>query len=774
MPSVFYNIPESIWVDSDILTMIYRTFTFIFLLFISLSTALSAQTDSILRLVISEPGGQPVVGANVLLYPAGSEEYDDYGVTNRDGFTEFRNMAPGTYRIRVSFVGFQTLEQTLELDQGQVLVERFTLQEAIGELGELEVIGQAAENTGSVGITRIRSEELSRLPSASLEGDLMAYVQTMPGVISTGDQGGDLYIRGGTPAQNLVLMDNIPLVKPFHISNLFSAFPEKAVNDVQVMAGGFDNRYMNSTSAVMDVNLKTGNLNQPVGSVSFSPYLTTFYGETPLKKGRSSLLLSGRYSTIDRFSGYLGTEQQEIWFYDLIARYTLQGEQFMCSASGILTGDEGKINPSRDLMLRWSNTGFGVRCFGFDETFDHPFEVSAGFSDFENSEANSASTERVAGVTQGYLRLDMQEELLNLRFDYGVNVMFQSFQAKLNEQFTTFDEGIDVISSIIQLYVKTRWQPGRWFVVEPGIGTQISTQTNQYGSTFEPRVRIQYNPFKNNRMELSAAAGIYSQTMQGIRDLRDAGSTFTLYTTPRNGLPLSSAYHAIFSLRNRWGRYWTTNIEAYYKKNENTPVPEWTPETGVETSTVPADGEIYGLDLRIAFNHPSVYWYIGYGWGEVEYKASGPDLGFWLGDRVVSYNPAHDQRHKINTFLNYRFKGATASVSWEFGSGLPYTQIYATNLRLEIPDQNPINEPGRAIAYFDEPYTQRLPVYHRMDMSVKRFFDLGSAWRMGAEVGAINVYDRTNVFFLDTEEFEVVNQSRFLPYLSISLNLNGG
>jgi hypothetical protein len=743
-------------------------------IFISLYSALSAQSRSVLRLVITETGGQPVVGANILLYQGDSEEFDHYGVTNRDGFLEFRNLEQGTYRIRVSFVGFRTLEESIDLGTEEIVVERYELEEAVGELDELEVVGEAAENTGSVGITRIRSEELSRLPSASLEGDLMAYVQTMPGVVRTGDQGGDLYIRGGTPAQNLVLMDNIPLVKPFHISNLFSAFPEKAVNDVQVMAGGFDNRYMNSISAVMDVNLKTGNLNKAAGSVSFGPYLSTLYAETPLAKGRSSLLVSGRYSTIDRFSGYMGSEQQEIQFYDLIARYTLQGEDFMCNASGIITGDEGKINPSRDLTLEWSNTGFGIRCFGFDETFDHPFEISVGFSDFENSEGNGNITERIAGVTQGYLRMDMQEQLLNLRFDYGLNVMFQSFQAELNEQFTTFDEGVDVISSIIQLYLKTRWQPGRWFVVEPGIGTQISTQTEQYGSTFEPRVRIQINPLKNNRMELSASTGLYSQNMEGVRDLRDAGSTFTLYTPPTEGVPLSSAVHAIFRVKNRWGRHWTTHVEGYYKENANTPVPEWTPETGVETQTVPADGISYGLDLRIEYNSPSFYWYVGYGLGEVEYRAAGRDLGSWLGDRVVSYNPAHDQRHKINTFLNYQFKGATASISWEFGSGLPYTQIYATNLRLDIPDQNPINEPGRAIAYFDQPYTERLPVYHRLDFSIKRFFDLGSSLRLGAEAGAINAYDRINVFYLDTEEFEVVNQSRFLPYISVSLNINGG
>ena len=740
---------------------------YLLILFLFSSTNLLAQSSSILRFVVSEEDGQPIVSANVLLYEGDEEDYTDYGVTTRDGFVEFRGLRPGTYRIRVSFVGFETYEEYYEVQPSETKVYRLTLEESVGEL-EVQVIGEG-NSTGGVGITRVRAEDLSRLPSASLEGDLMAYIQTMPGVISTGDQGGDLYIRGGTPAQNLVLVDNIPLVKPFHISNLFSAFPEKAVNDIQIMAGGFDNRYMSSTSAVIDVNLKTGNYNRAGGSASFSPYMSTVFVESPLAKGKSSLVLSGRKATINEFSGYLGTEKQEMDFYDVIARYTLQGEQFNCSASMIITGDEGKINETRNQTLSWYNTGAGLRCFGFDETFDHPFEVSMGFSNFNNSEGSALVTERKADVTQGYLRLDMQEELLNLRIDYGINILMQGYKARADERFTTTDDGVDIIDGVVQMYTKTKWQPSRWLAVEPGLGTQFASESK---ATLEPRVRIQYNPLKNNRMELSLATGLYAQTMEGITDQRDAGSTFTLYRSTRRNEPLPSAFHAIISAQNKLGRYWTTNVEAYYKDHKNTPVPLWTQETGVETEIILADGETYGVDLRLEFNNGPLFWYAGYGLGKVEYSAVGNNLGEWLGNEVVSYTPAHDQRHKFNTYVNYNFKGTTLSAGWEFGSGLPYTQIYATDLRLNIPDQNPIRDPGKADAYYDEPYTERLPVYHRLDVSVKRFFEINPRFKIGTEIGAINVYDRTNVFYLDVVEFEVVNQSRFLPYASVSMNLD--
>lgn len=727
-----------------------------------------AQSNSVLRFLVSEESGQPIVSANVLLFEEDEEEYSDYGVTSRDGFVEFRGLEEGRYRIRISYVGFETFEEYFEIAASDIKVHRITLREALDTLDEIEITGEGNYKTGEVGITRIRSEDLARITSASLEGDLMAYIQTMPGVITTGDQGGDLYIRGGTPSQNLVLVDNIPLVKPFHISNLFSAFPERAVNDVLVMAGGFDNRYMSSTSAVVDVNLKTGNLRNPSASSSFSPYLSTVFFETPLAQGKSSLLVSGRKSTIKEFSGYLGTQKQDIEFYDMLTRYTLQSDQFTCNASALMTGDEGKINPGRDHSLSWSNKGLGIRCFGFDETFDYPFEVSMGFSEFVNSEGSSRQNERDASVTQGYMRLDLQEELLKLRIDYGINILFQGFKAQANERFTTYDHGIDVIVSVIQLYGKTKWDITPWFILEPGLGTQITTQ---YGTTFEPRLRVQYNPFKNNRTELSFATGMYAQVMEGITDQRDAGSTFTIYRPSMIDEALPKAFHSIISLRNRLGKYWTTNMEAYYKAHTGIPVPRWTQQVGVETVTILADGKTAGLDVRLEYNRKPFFWYAGYGLAKVEYTSAGSDLGSWLGDEIVSYNPAHDQRHKFNTFMNYEFKGATASISWEFSSGLPYTQIYATDLRIHVPYDNPTEYPGIAAGYYDRPYTARLPVYHRLDVSLKRFFDITSGFRIGTEIGAINIYDRTNVFYLDVVEYEVVNQSRLLPYISISASL---
>lgn len=739
----------------------------VFSLSFLLCPSILAQSDSVLRLIVTENSGQPVVSANVLLFFNEDEEFSGYGVTTRDGFVEFRNLKQGTYIIRISFIGFETLEKFFEIDIGEVKIERIRLSETIDVLDELEVT-ETGMRTGGVGVTRIRGEEFGRLPSASIEGDLMTYIQTIPGIVTTGDQGGELYIRGGTPAQNMFLLDGIPLVKPLHISNLFSAFPERAVNNVEVMAGGFDSSYMGATSAVIDVNLRAGNLYDPSVSGSFSPYLSTLFLETPIKKDRSSLLLSGRYSTIRHFSGNFGTTKQDIQFYDVIARYTLQTDQFVCNMSAVATGDEGKINPGRNLNLNWENRGVGVRCFGFDEMFNYPFEISAGFSEYRNSESTDLVTERFASMKQGYLRLGLQADIYRFPVDYGVNIIFQGFKADFDERFSIFDDGFDRKHSIIQLYAKTVLESGRNFKIEPGIGSQI---TSFYGLTFEPRVRFQYNPFDNNRTEFSFAAGIYAQVYEGINDLRDAGSTFTIYNPIRDGQPIPHAYHGIFGFRKNIKSHLTSNVEFYYKYHRNTPIPRWTQRAAIETETVLANGESYGVDFRIEYDRRPIYLFLGYGFSWVEYTAAGEDLGSWLSGRIFSFNPSHDQRHKINSTLNYTIGGFITSLNWEFGSGFPYTQIFATDFLLNIPYDNPNEVPGIAYAYYAQPFSERLPVYHRLDFSVKRYFDITPSLNIGAEFGAINIYNRSNIFYLDVVSFEVVNQSGLFPYISISTTI---
>ncbi len=746
-----------------------KLFLFIFFLFLGLiGRELFAQTNSSIRVVVTDEGGDPLTGANVLLYREGEVDLEDYCVTTVDGFCEFKRIGQGSYLLRISFLGFKTFEQRVELSLNEIWVERIELQTDIGQLGEVVVEEERGFTTGGLGITRVEAEDLSRVPSMSLDGDLMAYIRTVPGVVSIGDTGGDLYIRGGTPAQNVVLVDDLPILKPFHISNLFSAFPEPVVNNIDVLAGGFDTRYMSSTSAVIDVNLKTGNMTRYSGSGSVSPYISSIFLEGPIHEKKSSFLVSGRASTIKSFSGYLTSREQDIQFYDLMGRYSIHGEGFMCNATGLLTDDEGRISESSQSYLSWKNTGIGMRCFGFDESFALPFEVSIGHTTFENQEVSALGTNNRSVVKQSFMRLDFQDYWFNQKFDFGIQILSHAFSTSVDERFALVEQAsTDRRYPMMQLHLKSEIDLTQNIRMVPSVGTQATIDSKL---TFEPRLRIVTKPFGNNSSELSLAIGKYHQVIEGFSDQRDAGTTFTIYRSNPGLVNLYSSIHRIIGWKHRFGQHLKTNIEGFYMNYEGLPVAKWT--TIAQISIVPAlaDAKSYGANARVEYETSRLYMQVGYAWNKVEYEARTSDLGAWLDQRIFSYSPPHDQRHQITTILNAKLGKYKASAVWNIGSGKPYTKVFGFDLIPDVTLGTTDENPGVARTFFGEPYNDRLPYYHRLDISIQRSFFLSENMVLETELGCLNTYDRDNVFYVDLNRLERIDQTPILPYAAVKIS----
>src|SRR5690606_34777365 len=133
----------------------------------------------------------------------------------------------------------------------------------------------------NAGATTINAKEIKLLPSAGGEPDIAQYLQVMPGVIFTGDQGGQLYIRGGAPAQTGILLDGVTIYNPFHSIGLYSVFETDAIRNVEVYSAGFNAQYGNRTSAILDIRTKDGNKNKTSGKLSVSPIMARGLLEGP-------------------------------------------------------------------------------------------------------------------------------------------------------------------------------------------------------------------------------------------------------------------------------------------------------------------------------------------------------------------------------------------------------------------------------------------------------------------------------------------------------------
>ena len=144
---------------------------------------------------------------------------------------------------------------------------------------DVEISARKKEKTTkvNVGTTTITPTEIKILPSAGGEPDIAQYLQVLPGVIFTGDQGGQLYIRGGSPTQTGILLDGVTIYNPFHSIGLYSVFETDAIRSVDVTSSGFGAQYGNRTSAIVDIRTKDGNKNRLSGKLSASPIMAAWY-----------------------------------------------------------------------------------------------------------------------------------------------------------------------------------------------------------------------------------------------------------------------------------------------------------------------------------------------------------------------------------------------------------------------------------------------------------------------------------------------------------------
>jgi hypothetical protein len=744
------------------------------LIFIFLCTGLEliqAQDGAFLRVVtINGEDGTPMTGATVTLAEPRSEDPPEmYCVTDRDGLCEIRNIqAAIELELAVSFVGFQRYVESIQFKTGERKLVRVTLSPAVGEMDELVVTRQRYLTTGEVGIQRITSEQISRTPSPVAGGDLASFLQSVPGVITSGDRGGDLYIRGGTPDQNLILVDNMPIIKPFHISNLFSAFPDNIIQNADLYAGGFEPGYAGATSAVLDVGLRPGNMREHSVSASVSPYVAGLQIEGPLQTDRSSFLINSRYSLIDQTGSVLTGEDQNIQFADVLGRYTVQDDNITCSVTGLYTHDSGEIVPLREVDHSWTNIAAGARCLAFSETFNHPIDASAGFTSYKNEEGTPEQRERLSIVNQIYVAMDFKNDIGRLPVDIGFGMTMKTYRLELSERFTRFVslENLDVTVPVGYVFTATEWSVGDNITFYPGFTSQF---TLEMPLTFEPRMRIAWQPGGSEQSQISLAAGRYVQMHSGISDERDAGTVFTVYQPVESGDPFPSAVHGLIGYNQRVGDSVSFNLEGYAKRHFNIPVSKWNPEPRIELETALADGLTFGFDFRISIEEPRYYATASYGWSLSEYEAVSGDLGAWVEEPVFSYSPAHDQRHKLNVTGGRSYMGFNLDARWELGSGKPYTEIFGYDFSIRLPFENPNTSPGTARILYSEPYNGRMPWYHRLDVSISRDLELKGNSRLETQLGVINAYNRRNIFNFDYGTLQRVDQSPFFPYLSLRM-----
>ncbi len=726
-----------------------------------------AQQVQLRGIITDADDGQPVEGANVVLLDENDIFYRG-AATDRNGLFRIGSIIPGTYTLRISYVGYLTLEEPIEITEEPSQIFNARIEEDSGMLDEVVITVRSQAARMTAGHQRVSPVDLQRVVTPAAGGDMASYLQVLPGVVATGDRGGQLFVRGGTPSENLSLIDGLTIYQPFHIVGFFSAFPEELLASADFYAGGFETRYSGRVSSVLDVRMRDGNFHNATGSGSLSPFLAEVLIEGPILEGHSSWIGSFRRSQIEHTSPLFLGQEQPVHFESQFLKVTqLSPDGTRCSAMGMHTYDRGKLDTDFGNNFWWRNVVIGGGCTHITSDPDLFVDFNSGISHLSNGMGGSRETNLSSSITKLSTDLNVSQFVRDIEVRYGINFHMKWLNYDIEEIFQLPSGDIDVLlglGSYIEASIpmgNITWRPG----------TAFTFYTDLFGLTAEPRLRFTWQPFGTDYQEFNAAVGYYSQSITGITDLRDVGSAFLAWMPAPEGKQMRSL-HYLLGWQQRLARGLQLSVEGYHKRVTNLPVTVWSTIAEFTTDLALADGNVYGADIRFEYGTRSFYSFIGYGYSWIEYESAQKSFSEWFGQPIQRYHPAHDRRHQLNAMVTLDVSDYTFSVGWQMGTGLPFTRQmgFDSMLRFDRGLPNVRASYGTPRVILDQPFAGRTPVFHRMDVSVKRTLRMGTT-RMEIQLGMINSYDRTNLFYYDVYTQRRIDQLPFAPYGSIKMVL---
>jgi hypothetical protein len=745
-----------------------------------------SQTASIRGFVYDKKSGEPVIGCNVYL-----GDGTVYGsVADVNGFFTISKVPAGKYTLTASAVGFQKFTKEVELTEGRIVNDKINLDVQTTQINEAVISGARQEMKTQIqtSVIRVTPKQMEKIPSIGSEPDLAQYLQVLPGVIFTGDQGGQLYIRGGAPIQNKVLLDGMIIYNPFHSIGLFSVFDTDIIKQAEVLTGGFPANYGGRISSIMDITTRDGNKNRMSGKFSVSTFMAKALLEGPIKKaktdadGSSSFILTAKHSFLEQSSKYLykyiDSAGLPFNFTDIYGKVSLNARNgSKVNLFGFNFNDQVTYRNITD--IGWNNYGFGSNVVLIPGDYPALIKANIAYSKYLITMNEADQNPRQSSIDGFNVGLEFVYIFGKDQLEYGIETLgyntnfnyFNSVGRKIiQQQFTTELAG----------YVKYKMTLGK-FLLEPSFRMHYYASLGE-GSP-EPRLGMKYNMSDNFRIKF--AAGMYSQNLIAANSDRDVVNLFYGFLSgPENlqkefdGKPINTklqkSNHAIlgfeFDLTNRLN----LNVETYIKDNiqltninrnklyddtgDNQDKPEY-----LRKDFIIETGKAYGIDFLWKYDYKRVYLWATYSLGWVTRY-----------DGVIKYPPHFDRRHNVNLVGSYTFgKDLTWELSarWNLGSGFPFTQTQG--FYEKIPFYDGINTDytrvNGELGIVYGPLNQgRLPYYHRLDLNLKKQIPTGENSELEISFGITNVYNRENIFYFDRIRYERVNQLPFMP--SVGLN----
>lgn len=738
--------------------------------------------------------------------------------TNIDGYFSLFNVPTDTTALSVSYIGYQNTTYFLSPEMDITNVKIY-LKPSLTSLDEIEIVEEREDlmqKTDVVSVVKMSPKVISKLPNIG-EKDIFRAFQLLPGVSGSNESSSGLYVRGGTPDQNLILYDGFTVYHVDHLFGMFSAFNSNAVKDVQLHKGGFEAQFGGRISSVMEIIGKDGNENKFNIGGDIGMLSGNIYTEIPIKDKVTILLAARRswkspiYNMIfDNFSESNETATPSVparkgnrtvetatptsYFYDLNAKVSYKptardiisysffnGEDDLDNSRLINRNRNGTaISGGSNDITRWGNWGMSTvwsRKWSQNYYTNALVSVSNYFSERNLSmsrimtKADGEVTETSRGsIEDNNLRdytfkFDNELKLGAVhQFEFGVQATNYSidYDYTLNDTITIqerHDKG-----NVLSLYLQDKIDLFRRASLVLGMRTSYYDITGKM--YYEPRASLNYK--LTERLSLKGAWGHYYQFANRIiRDDLSSGSRDFWVLSDADAVPVSFAEHFIAGISYETNGY-LFEIEGYYKNL--TGLSEYSLQFAPSFNNVDFNEFFYegtgtakGVEFLLQKKYGKYNGWLGYTIGEVLY-----DFPIY-GDEPFYAN--HDVTHEFKSINMYKYKRWTFSATWIYATGKPYTEPiggYTVTL-LDGSTEDFINVGDKNNA--------RYPDYHRLDVSATYDFKMGKTGLGSISASIFNVYNRQNVWYkeFEIEEGELVETDITLlgitPSITLSLKL---
>lgn len=770
-----------------------------------LSSFSFAQKRMVLSGFIKEKGSKELlIGASIAI-----PKYKTGTTSNAYGFYSI-SLPADTFEIIISYVGFSPKAYRIDLRNGDVelnieMDNSKALDEVLVQADKQNM--RLAEST-RMSVIEIPISQIKDIPALFGEKDVLKVIQLLPGVQKPSEGNSGIYVRGGGPDQNLIILDEATVYNAFHLFGFFSLFNGDALKSVELTKGGFPARYGGRLSSVIDMSMKEGNKTKFAGEAGIGMIASRFLLEGPIVKNKASFLVSTRRTYLDVLMRPFLTADNKVgyFFYDVNAKVNWEiNNKNRVYLSGYFGRDRFKFistytDDRSEGGISWGNATGTARWNHLfnNKTFSNTSFIFSdykfGIYEIDEYNGNKFEVRYNSGIRDYAVKHDIDyRPNANHSVRVGVHFIYHQFTPSafvLKDQFSGQDTSIKNRTSSFEnaIYIEDDIKIGTKFRVNPGLRLSNFIVQDQNYFNPEPRISASYNlksdlAFKGSYAIMNQYVHLLSNT--GIGLPTDLWVPSSNNIKPQRSWQIAGGVAKDFLMQN-----FSVSVEGYYKEMSNIisykegasfleiDGSETNDPYSYEKNITSGKGWSYGAEFLLQRKVGKISGWVGYtlSWTQWQFDELNFGEKFWA---------RYDRRHDISVVAIYKISeqkdgknGFTLSATWIYGTGNAITLPIADyNAPIHPASGNPNGNyyNSGSVSEYTSRNAFRMAPYHRMDIGLQITKKM-EWWVRTWEFSIYNVYNRLNPYFYYTSTQPngdvALRQITLFPFIpSISWNI---